>query len=42
MQKSQENNKVIYTLVIPKQYNLLDLTSEFYKTKEVISITILK
>lgn len=42
MKKSQENNKVVYTLIIPKQYNLLDLTSEFYKTKEVISITILK
>lgn len=42
MKKSQEENKIVYTLIIPKQYNLLDLTSEFYKTKEVISITILK
>lgn len=42
MKKDPSANKILYTLVVPKQYSVLDLTSEFSKNKEVISIRIVK
>lgn len=42
MKKDPNENRILYTLVIPRQYSILDLTSEFSKNKEVTSIKIIK
>lgn len=42
MKKDPNENKILYTLVVPRQYSVLDLTSEFSKNKEVLSIRIIK
>lgn len=42
MKKDPDKNRILYTLVIPRQYSILDLTSEFSKNKEVTSIRIIK
>lgn len=42
MKKDPNENRILYTLIIPRQYSILDLTSEFSKNKEVTSIKIIK